>query len=130
MTSALLKRLRDVVTVHTRSPQIDPLSASRLVLLALPGVDPAAVEAFLEAREQLSPQDRSARQLAMSLLRGAERYLSRSRSRVYTVRAEARSPGGAVAYRQAVVRTTSNPRKPYIVLAWSDASSPVVAHSP
>ena len=129
MPSELVTRLRPALTVHTRSPQIDPLTAPRLALLAIPTLDPARVEAFLEARDRHFEAGEEATgeraQLPMHLLAGGERYLSRARARVYTVLAEGRTSDGVAAYRQAVVRTSSSPRRPYLLLAWADEPIPV-----
>ena len=72
-------------------------TAPRLALLAIPGLDPARVDAFLAERDQwFSETDSSAGagagpvRLPLHLLAGAERYLSRARARVYTILAEGR----------------------------------------
>ena len=135
MPRGLVERLRPVVTVHTRSPQIDPMTAPRLALLALPGLDPARVDAFLAERDQrFSETDQSAGagpvRLPLHLLAGAERYLSRARARVYTILAEGRTDGGVAAFRQAVVRTSASAssRTPYLLLAWAD--EPIAVQAP
>ena len=137
MPRGLVERLRPVVTVHTRSPKIDPRTAPRLALLAIPGLDPARVDAFLAERDQwFSETDSSAGagagpvRLPLHLLAGAERYLSRARARVYTILAEGRTDGGVAAYRQAVVRTSasSSSRTPYLMLAWAD--EPIAVQAP
>ncbi|MCA9491349.1 MAG: general secretion pathway protein GspK, partial [Myxococcales bacterium] len=130
MTDALFDRLAPLVTVHTWSARIDPQSAPREVLLALPGVDVASVDAFLEARAQAATEQAAtgggaaSPRLPLELLRPAQRHLSRSRSRVYTLRSEGRTDDGAIARKEAVVRLSGSPRRPFSVLAWLDDRSP------
>ncbi len=55
----------------------------------------------------------------MTTLAGLGRqYASRSRGRVFTVRAEARVRSGAVFVREAVISMTRNIEKPFNIHAW------------
>ena len=118
-------RLAPWVTVHSWAPQVDPMTAPRTVLLAVPGLDAGVVDGFLAAREasyatQIEDGNDSTR-LPIELLSPGARYLSRSNSRVYTVDAEGELPGGAHASRRAVIQLTGDARKPYAIVAWFDS---------
>ena len=52
MTPALMASIADSLTVYSRQRGINPATASRDVLLALPGITPEQVDAFLAARAE------------------------------------------------------------------------------
>ena len=110
MTPMLYEAVAPALTVHTRQKGIDPKSAPREVLLALPGSGAEAVDEHLAARAE-APEG------AGPTLLGAEGFTARSRQRVYTVRAEAYLESGAVFVREAVVRLGGGARG-FTVLAW------------
>jgi general secretion pathway protein K len=118
-------QLSPLVTVYSWAPQVDPMTAPRNVLLAVPGLDASVVDPFLAARESLytiqATDGGPAPRLPVELLSPGARYLSRADSRVYTVDAEGALPGGARASRRAVIQLTGDPRKPFAVLAWFDS---------
>ena len=111
MTRMLYELIAPALTVYTGSRGIDPKSAPRQVLLALPGSDATAVDAYLAARG-------AAPEGAGPALLGAEGFAARSRQRVYTVRAEANLESGAVFVREAVVSLAGNAQQPFKVLVW------------
>ncbi len=118
-------RLAPWVTVYSWAPHVDPMTAPRNVLLAVPGLDAGVVDRYLAAREafyatQAQGGNESTR-LPLELLSPGARYLSRSKSRVYTVDAEGELPGGVRAGRRAVVQLTGNAHKPYAIVAWFDS---------
>ena len=116
------------LTVHSRSKGVDVTVAPAIVLLALPGVDAEAVEAFTEQRQaRPGAGEQGAGQMAGAELGGARittlpglgrQYASRSRGRVFTIRAEARVRSGAVFVREAVISMTRNIEKPFNIHAW------------
>jgi general secretion pathway protein K len=55
MTPALYARIAPLVTVHSVVPVIDPLTADRRVLAAVPGMDQAELARFLRLRAELAP---------------------------------------------------------------------------
>ncbi len=127
MTPALYRRLAPFVTVHSGRSGVEPRVAPREVLLAMPGADPAQIGAEPEApaaAEAPAPRGpgipSAALQAPPGLAGVGRRYIARTRSRDYTIRAEARLPGGAVAVREAVVRITRTAIRPYRILAWRD----------
>ena len=117
--------LAPLVTVYSWAPQVDPMTASRQVLLAVPGLDPGTVDTFLTAREAwYANQDQTGDEpvrVPIELLSPGARYLSRSESRVYTVDAEGELAGGVRANRRAVIQLTGDARKPYAIVAWFDS---------
>ena len=52
VTPAIYARVADSLTVHSRQPGINPLTASRSVLLALPNATPDVVDAYLASRSE------------------------------------------------------------------------------
>ena len=130
MTPEIYKRIEPSLTVFSGRPRLDPAAASRETLLAIPGMDEATVDTFLEQRARLLEQDQP---VPPSLLPGGNRYLARSRATVYTVVAEGETGGGTVARRTAVVRLVRSRSKPFSVLAWFDGgfdSEPLPAPIP
>lgn len=121
VTPALYEGLAPLLTVYAWSPQVDALSASREVLLAVPGLSESAVDEFLDARAQ---QPLDARR-AFALLAGAERYLARAAAGgVYSLSARAVLPSGVQASRRAVVKVTAGAAQPISILGWFEEHSP------
>ncbi len=115
MTPDVYGKVAPALTVHSRRPGIDPETAPREVLDALPGVVAAEIEAFLAGRES-APEGGA---IVTRSLIGVESFMSRSRKRIYSLRAEVRTASGAVFVREAVVQLTRAPRSPYRFLAWT-----------
>ena len=115
------------VTVYSWAPQVDPMTAPRTVLLAVPGLDAGLVDGFISARKAFyasqSVGGGEQLRLPVELLSPGARYLSRADSRVYTVVAEGELPGGTRASRRAVIQLTGDPRKPFSIVAWFDSIS-------
>ena len=124
MTPRLYRAVASFLTVHSARGKIDLMSAPREVLLAVPGVDAGEVDALLAARAAIEgPIGRE----PLPLLTGARGYFSMSGRRVFTVRAEAHTESGAVFVREAVVRLTRDPAKPFRFLAWRQGRSTMIA---
>jgi general secretion pathway protein K len=123
--AGVFARLEPSVTVYSWAPQVDPMTASRDVLLAVPGLDRGAVDRFIAAREAAyagaGDSGEAPARLPIELLSPGARYLSRADSRVYTVESTGTLPGGARAGRRAVVQLTGDARKPFSVVAWFDS---------
>lgn len=120
-------RLAPYITVYSWAPQVDPMTAPRNVLLAVPGLDAGLVDPFIAAREayyasRTQEGDALAPRLPLELLSPGARYLSRADSRVYTVEARGELPGGTRATRRAVVQLTGDQRNPYSIVAWFDSA--------
>jgi general secretion pathway protein K len=118
-------RLAPWVTVHSRSSQVDPVTAPRTVLLAVPGLDAETVDRFIAARNAWRAGEGTVREgrghLPVEMLSAGERFLSANEARVYTIDAVGVLPDGARASRRAVVQLTGLARKPFTTIAWFDA---------
>jgi general secretion pathway protein K len=105
----------DYVTVATGATAVDPLSASRTVLLAIPGATPDLVDTYLSNRamwhDLVSAGD------TMNLLPAAP-YLMASPGRDYTIKAVARTAEGARFRADLQLRLTDLPSHPYEIVAW------------
>jgi len=129
-------RLAPWLTVYSWAPQVDPMTAPREVLLAIPGLDAGRVDSYIAARDALyagqPEQARAAPRLPLEQLSPGARYLSRSDSKVYTVEAVGELSGGARASRRAVVQMTGDAHIPYAIVAWFDSipDSESPAHKP
>lgn len=128
MRPEVFAALAGAVTVHSGSPKVDPASAPRLALLAVPGLDSTRVDQFLLAREAAySPgaedHDGDGGRLPLDLLGPGARYLSGGRASVYTVTAEGIVPGGVSVRRKAIVQLYGKGARPYEVLSWFDTPS-------
>ncbi len=117
MTPLLYRELSPLVTVDCLNAGVDPLLASRAVLARVPGLDPAALAAFLDFRERASPAE--AEEQAESLEKD-QRYLEASLAMAYTVTATAERPSGARVTWRAVVWITGDPTSPYLFRTWQE----------
>ena len=111
MTRPLFDAVEPALTVYTQSRGIDPETAPPEALRALPQIGPAEVEAVLGARAA-GEEDLEA------YIASAEPFLTPISSAVYMIRAEARTAGGAVFVREAVVSLSAGGDLPYSLLAW------------
>lgn len=128
MTADLYRRAAPALTVHSGRPGIDPAAAPRTALLALPGIEAAEVEALLEARAAADEDALAVMLSDIARFPGVEIQGSASDA-MTTLRAEARTEGGAVFVREAVARLGEPPE---IVLfhAWREGSSTVEVEVP
>jgi general secretion pathway protein K len=101
MTPALFRRIEPALTVYSGRQFIDPQTAPRESLLALPNMTQDTIESALAAR--------GSQPLATD-----PAYL---RGRAYTIRAEFQKLNRTVSY-EAVVRLTDNLAQPYWLLSW------------
>lgn len=126
VTPQLFQRLAPLVTVYTGQPGVNTQIASEAVLQALPGVSPAIASAYAQQRVALW-QTRQ----AVPALAQAGTYNVATLSGVVGVLAQASLANGVSFSREAVVRITGQPAKPYQILSWREvypASTP--ANSP
>jgi general secretion pathway protein K len=116
MPSALFARIAPSLTVYSRIRGVNPATAGRDVLLALPNATPELVDAFLAARA-----DALASKLAMPPFPPAAGFASGAAS-TWRIRATAALGDGVTFVREAVVRPSADMRRPLIVLAWLQGS--------
>jgi general secretion pathway protein K len=130
VTPSLIARIVDSLTVYSRRPGINAETASRDVLLALPGTTAEQVDAFIAARKAA----RDAGQPIPALPQA--RALGTAAIPVWRIHAEATLPDGVTFARDAVVRPAPDPRRPLVALLWQEgvrsmpASAPNAGESP
>ena len=113
MTPAIYARIADSLTVNSRQPGINPMTASRNVLLALPNATPAAVDAYMQQRA-----DALAAKLPAPPFPPATPFAAGAVP-VWRIRAQATAVDGVTFAREAVVRPSGEARRPLIALTWA-----------
>jgi general secretion pathway protein K len=121
MTPAIYSRIAGSITVYSRQAGVNPSTASRDVLLALPNADPATIDAYIAAREEALRSG-----AGMPLFTGAS-GMTAGAIQTWRIRAEARVSDGVTFVREAVVRPSPDPARPLVVLAWLEGASAPVA---
>ncbi len=115
MTRATYERVAPFLTVFSGRSRIDLTNAPREVLLAVPGIVTGEVESLLTERAQMTGPIPTK---ALPIPAADRGTFGISKGRVFSVRSEARTPGGATFARQAVVRLTRKRDRPFEFLAW------------
>ena len=118
MSREVYARAAPALTVHSRSKGVDVTKAPPDVLRALPGVDPAAIQAFSQRPEGQKGQARLAGARITTLPGLGRKYAARSQGQVFTIRAEATTQTGAVFVREAVVSLKGDRQRLFRILAW------------
>jgi general secretion pathway protein K len=124
MTPATYARIAGLITVHSNQPGINPLTASRDVLLLLPNATAEMVDQYVQQRE-----DALAANLPVPPFPPAQGFAT-GPSPVWRVRAEVQMPDGVTFVREAVVRATADPRRPYYALLWREGDRAPLAAAP
>ena len=114
VTPGLMAKIAPSLTVYSRQRGINPATAPRESLLALPGMTPELVDAYIASRSEAL-----ANQLPVPPLPQAQGLLSGATA-VWRVHAEATTPDGVTFARDAVIRPQSDPRQPLAVLLWQE----------
>jgi general secretion pathway protein K len=114
MTPAIYARVADSLTVNSRQPGINPLTASRDVLLALPAATPETVDAYLQQRA-----DALASKLPVPPFPPASGFAAGAVP-VWRVRAVATAADGVTFAREAVVRPSGDGRRPLLAMSWQE----------
>lgn len=110
---ALYTRLAPFVTVHSRAATIDTTAAAREVLLALPGVSPQQVDAYIAQRDDMLSQG-----LPAPPFTAAQALHASGTSTAYHVRVTVVLGDNSTLSRHAVVQMTGNPQTPVAILDW------------
>ncbi len=129
MTRDLYRLAAPALTVHSGRPDIDPATAPRVVLMALPGIDAAEVEALLDARADGDEAALAIMMADMVRFPGVG-FRGLTADGATTLRAEARRAGGAVFVREAVARLGSDLSETVQFLAWRDGSATIEKDAP
>ena len=109
-------RLANLVTVHSFAPSVNPKYAPPGVLLAVPNVNVAEVEALLSAREDKKESPYISRDGGYPVLTQVGEWVSDQASSVYTIRGEAELPSGARFAREVVIWIDQDQDVPFWVL--------------
>jgi general secretion pathway protein K len=120
MTAALFHAVEPLVTIYSRVPTVDPMTASREVLLALPNADPAEIDAFLAQRSAYDP----ANPKLPAPPPGLAQYLGGSASSAVTIRSDAVTDTGARFIREALIEMRDLRGVPFAVERWTEAVAP------
>ena len=114
VTPAVFARIAPSLTVHSRQPGINAQTASRDVLLALPGATPESVDAYIAQRDEAR-----AAKLPVPPFPPASGFAAGAVP-VWRIRAEARGADGVTFVREAVVRPSGDARRPLLTLSWQE----------
>jgi general secretion pathway protein K len=114
-------RILPFVTVYPNDGRINPRTAPREVIMALPGILPLQAEAYLRARTREEPGAEAA-PLPPGLANAA-RYLGASPPHIVTITATTRTAttrggGEATSVREAVVELAATADRPLRLVAW------------
>jgi general secretion pathway protein K len=115
--AALMGRVAPLLTVYSRQQGINLKTAARDVLLALPGVTPEQVDAFITARA-----DALASKLPVPPFPQGQAFASAG-VLVWRIHVVARTSDGVTFARDAVVRLSNDPRRPVVTLLWKEGAS-------
>ena len=118
VTSAVMTRIADSLTVYSRQRGINPMTAARDALLAVPGLTPEQVDAFIAARAEAL-----ANRLPIPPLVAAQAFAT-TPGAVWRISVQATMPDGVTFARDAVLRPSADARRPIVVLAWQDGTPP------
>jgi general secretion pathway protein K len=118
MRPELFRRIAPLVTVHSRQVGINPLVASREVLLAIPGITTEIVDDYLARRDAAIAAGEPPPTLPQA---GA---FATANTSVINVRSRARTDDGVEFEREAVALLRPVPRKPVTYLAWRESTAP------
>ena len=116
MTPGAMARVANALTVYSWQAAINPATASRDVLLALPNMTPEIVDAFIAKRN-----DALANKLPLPPLPQGTGYVMGA-APVWRIHAEATMGDGVIFARDAVLRPSADPRRPVIALLWQEGA--------
>ena len=125
VTPELMARIADSLTVYSRQQGINPATATREALLAIPNMTPEVVDAYIALRKEALANKQPVPPFpqAQGFATGA--------APVWRIRAEATMPDGVTFVREAVLRPSVDPRRPVIALLWQEgARTPPPAPAP
>jgi general secretion pathway protein K len=124
VTPALYALVAPALTVHSGQRGVNAATANRQTLLAFPGATPEIVDDYITRRDEAITNE-----LPVPPFPLAQGYMA-SAVPVWRIRAEAHRPDGVSFVREAVVRATADPRRPFFALLWSEGERPPVTDAP
>lgn len=111
----LYHQLKDLLTVYSNRPGIDPAAASAAVLNAIPDVDTQAVAEYIKLRTESIEQN-----LPLPPPPDLGPYLSGGRGIAYYISVEAELDTGTKSAVQAIITQARNASQAYTVAAWRE----------
>jgi general secretion pathway protein K len=119
MPPSVFARIAPSLTVYSRIRGINPATASRNVLLALPTATPESVDAFIAARAEAMSQGLSVS--AAGVIFPPAAGFTGASGVLWRIKATATLADGVAFTREAVVRPSQDLRRPLIILAWLES---------
>jgi general secretion pathway protein K len=117
MRPELYRRIAPSITVYSHQAGVNPQTASRDVLLAIPGLTPEIVDDYIARREAARTNGEP-----LPALPQAGAFVAGS-SMVVSIRSEARLDDGTYFAREAVALLRPAPRKPVTFVSWSESTA-------
>ncbi len=113
MNDDLFRRAAPLVTVYSGRSGVSSSVAPRAVLMALPGMTPEQVDAYLAERQTLLAQGLPVSEAPFALVSAAQRV-----GDTFSIQVHAVLGDNIAFFREAVARVTANPKAPVVILAW------------
>lgn len=111
-TSAFYRKISPALTIYSHSAGIDPQTASRQVLLAIPNISEDIIDNYVEQRNENDEVYQST-----SLNGVNSKYLSNGRGTVFQITSTAKI-NNTYARVNAVISLNKSTQKPFSILAW------------
>lgn len=122
LPGALVERAMPFVTVYSGMAEVNVLDAAPEVVAALPNMSPAKLDAFLNQRADLPPDNP---EFVIGVLGGRQPGATISMSDAYRVRMRITLPGGRQRMPEAVIQISGpGEKEAFRVLAWTDEVDP------
>jgi general secretion pathway protein K len=115
VTPAIYAAVAGDLTVFSKQSGVNPMYASRAVLLALPNMTAEVVDAYIAQRDEALKQQLPLPPLPFGAGGGVAAQVN-----VWRIRAEATTADGVTFAREAVVRPSVDGRRPLTVLMWQE----------
>lgn len=116
MTWDLFQQIEGLLTVHSRSAQVNPAFASAEVLAAMPDMNREDALAFIEERHQYHPSDQAA-----LIMPNGQMVNLQGGGGTYSIRSRATLDNGAWTTIEATVSSGTNTRgQPFRVMRWRE----------
>ncbi len=116
MTTEIYNKLRPALTIYSQQPGINPNSAPKAALLALPGISKEQVDDFLQSRHENMITHSSATLIGINA-----KYLSKSNGQIFSISSEG-VIGDTRSRLEVIVLLKKHFNKPYAILSWQESS--------
>jgi general secretion pathway protein K len=125
MTPDVYRRIADIITVYGRQPGLNVSIASRLALLAIPGVTGQQADEYIAQRDAARAADQP-----IPFFQPAARFATAAYNLAFSIRAEARLDDDTVFVREAVAQILPDPKRPYAFFAWKEGTPDIKQTEP